>query len=270
MDNFIIVFKGEIQAGKDKDNIAKMLANYLKIPLEKADLLFNGKGYILKKNLDANKALESQKNLALLGITTYVEKQKEKTHTVAPIDEKTKNHDSHVKTEQGIYCKHCGSKIESKEESFVKSVKNEFDSHIKNIKEINAIKNKDFRSSKILNSILSPKGLFVSSVFTITMFMVFGSFSGVPDCTDTRTTDLVKEITQEQIAKIYGNSIIKKIKVKVTSIKQDEYDKDIPKYFCSARITIAGPNGSNNSNITYTSEQADSKDGSFYVEVFGL
>ncbi|MEJ6473194.1 hypothetical protein [Pseudoalteromonas piscicida] len=78
MNTYKIVFKGKIAPGKDQSKLSVALARLLKLPESKAHLLFDGRSYAIKKNLELEKARYIQKKLNAAGI--FTECKAEKSH----------------------------------------------------------------------------------------------------------------------------------------------------------------------------------------------
>ncbi|WP_157314668.1 DUF805 domain-containing protein [Chitinibacter sp. GC72] len=68
-----IVFRGELQAGKQREEVAPRLAAALNIPLAQAQALFSGSPVILKRNLPRADFPRYAENLSRLGIVVEME-----------------------------------------------------------------------------------------------------------------------------------------------------------------------------------------------------
>ncbi|WP_164521624.1 hypothetical protein [Pseudoalteromonas sp. Xi13] len=127
MDSYKVTFKGQLTEGVERDKVGLSLAKFLKLPESKAELLFNGKTYIIKKGLNLEKAKLIQKKLKSVGVITNYSKEEnkqppnklpektEKVSDVLPIDK-----DFAVEPIMNDkICKYCGSEL-------VKADKNNF------------------------------------------------------------------------------------------------------------------------------------------------
>ena len=122
MDSYKIIFKGEVLQDSKRDKIKVALARHFKIPVEKADILFNGNSYSLKKGLTKESATELIKKFALIGIKTHLIKEEEvvsditkqaEVTPVAPIvpEQNRQPEVSESESEPSAYiCKDCGSR----------------------------------------------------------------------------------------------------------------------------------------------------------------
>lgn len=75
MASYKVIFKGEICENSDRGKIDILLAKFFKIPVAKANQLFNGKAYSLKKGLDVDDAIAMQKKLLAIGVITRLIKE---------------------------------------------------------------------------------------------------------------------------------------------------------------------------------------------------
>lgn len=106
MSTYKIIFRGKIAPEKDQNKIGKALARFLKLPESKAHLLFDGRAYAIKKNLEREKAELIQKKLKSAGIYTEckVEKLKGKA-AQQPTELTPKNTTSHqLDTQPHVSC----------------------------------------------------------------------------------------------------------------------------------------------------------------------
>jgi hypothetical protein len=106
-------------------------------------------------------------------------------------------------------------------------------------------------------------------MFLATSFFLVGCSDKAPDCSDSDTTDLVVQIANEQLVKLFGKEKAKLIKLSVETIRTTNVNEKVGSYECAADLRMTGENGSKTIPITYTSELADDGD-SFYVNVGGL
>lgn len=72
MTSFNLIFKGEIQEGKDRHKLSLALAKFLNVPESKAHLLFSGNPISIKKGLTANQAEAMKAKLLSAGIITHL------------------------------------------------------------------------------------------------------------------------------------------------------------------------------------------------------
>jgi len=120
MESYKIIFNGQISEGKDTVKIGTLLAKFLKLPESKADQLFNGKAYALKKNLNHEQALQVQGKLSSIGINTEIVKEVSLSNTVSfqeDLKKDTSNEDFEILVDGKKCCKHCGSHLESQPNS---------------------------------------------------------------------------------------------------------------------------------------------------------
>ncbi|MBL4941911.1 MAG: hypothetical protein JKY81_09635 [Colwellia sp.] len=75
MATYKIIFKGEICENSDRDKIELVLAKFFKIPVAKANKLFNGNAYALKKGIDVDDAIAMQQKLLGIGVITRLIKE---------------------------------------------------------------------------------------------------------------------------------------------------------------------------------------------------
>jgi hypothetical protein len=98
-----------------------------------------------------------------------------------------------------------------------------------------------------------------------------GCSPSVPKCGDTETTDLVKEIANDEMVKQVGAEVAKLFSYSVSAIRTTDEDDKTGMFECAAQLEIhASKTGeSNEIPITYTVEVTDSGE-EFYVSVYGL
>ena len=100
--------------------------------------------------------------------------------------------------------------------------------------------------------------------------LIAGCSSPTPDCSSDEATDLVIEITQDEMASYVGSSLAESLEYTLEGIRTREHDESIDTYLCAAELTISGlPQGPSSSGIEYSIESTDAGD-EVYVEVFGL
>ena len=75
MATYKIIFKGEVSENSDRGKIDILLAKFFKIPVAKANKLFNGNAYALKKGLDVDEAIALQQKLLGIGVITRLIKE---------------------------------------------------------------------------------------------------------------------------------------------------------------------------------------------------
>ncbi len=102
------------------------------------------------------------------------------------------------------------------------------------------------------------------------LFGVFSNFS-VPSCSDTITTNLVKQIADREMTRVLGAEQAKRVSYIVNAIRTKSTDEQTGFHKCSANLSMTHNNTQKKSKIpiTYTVEKTD--DGKeIYVNVFGL
>lgn len=111
----------------------------------------------------------------------------------------------------------------------------------------------------------------VYSIFSVLAIAVTVSACGqsAPKCSDQATTDLVKEISRDELVSQLGQEVSDSIKLKVEAIRTTDFNEKVGSQECAAQLTMSGPGGSESLDITYTSEKTDDGE-EFYVTVFGL
>jgi hypothetical protein len=70
-----IIFKGEICENSDRGKVELVLSKFFKIPVAKANKLFNGNAYALKKGIDVDDAIAMQQKLLGIGVITRLIKE---------------------------------------------------------------------------------------------------------------------------------------------------------------------------------------------------
>jgi hypothetical protein len=122
MDSYKVTFKGQLIEGVERDKIGLSLAKFLKLPESKAELLFNGKTYIIKKGLNLEKAKLVQSKLKSVGVITNYSKEENKQ-----LPEKTEKIPDVLSIDKGFsvepvmndkICKHCGSELIKADSNF--------------------------------------------------------------------------------------------------------------------------------------------------------
>ena len=109
---------------------------------------------------------------------------------------------------------------------------------------------------------------------TIALFFFLatsGIFSGpeVPTCSSKEATDLVLQISNNEVKKTYGSQLANAIDFSVSAIRTTDVNDQTGAYSCAAQLDMSGLGGVESSPITYTIEMTDGGD-EFYVNVFGL
>jgi hypothetical protein len=99
-------------------------------------------------------------------------------------------------------------------------------------------------------------------------FSLLSACSSTPKCGDSETTDLVKQIVDEELKNVFG-SAADAIAISVNAIRTTDHNEKVDSYSCAAQIELSGPGGKESHDITYTVEQTDKGD-EFYVQVYGL
>ncbi|MCU8092593.1 DUF2628 domain-containing protein [Shewanella sp. SM20] len=85
MNSYNVIFKGEIAEGKDRHKLSLALAKFLKIPEEKAHLLFSGNPICIKKALSESEANALKAKLNAVGIITYIKPVTTQAATAVPV-----------------------------------------------------------------------------------------------------------------------------------------------------------------------------------------
>lgn len=85
MNSYNVIFKGEIAEGKDRHKLSVALAKFLKIPEEKAHLLFSGNPICIKKALSEGEANALKAKLNSVGIITYTKLVPAQTSSTKPV-----------------------------------------------------------------------------------------------------------------------------------------------------------------------------------------
>lgn len=115
MDSYKVTFKGKLIDGVKRDEIGLSLAKFLKLPESKADLLFNGKTYIIKKGLSLDKAKLVQSKLKSIGVITNYSREENKQ-----LPKKAENFSQAQPIKKGSLiasekndkiCEYCGSEL---------------------------------------------------------------------------------------------------------------------------------------------------------------
>lgn len=85
MNSYKVIFKGEIAEGGDRNKLSLALAKFLKVPEDKAHLLFSGNPICIKKALSEDEANTLKAKLNTVGIITYIKPAATQAATVAPV-----------------------------------------------------------------------------------------------------------------------------------------------------------------------------------------
>lgn len=99
-----------------------------------------------------------------------------------------------------------------------------------------------------------------------------GCSSSAPKCSDSETTDLVLEISYEELARQLGSdltSVMEKFNLAVNAIRTTDENEKTGAYACAAQLDFIGEGNSESLPITYTVELTDDGE-QFYVSVLGL
>jgi uncharacterized membrane protein YhaH (DUF805 family)/glutaredoxin len=72
MEQYKLVFSGDILPGHDPDTVKARLLELLRVPPERAERLFSGKPVVIKKGLDADTAQAYRRKLASMGVGIQV------------------------------------------------------------------------------------------------------------------------------------------------------------------------------------------------------
>lgn len=119
-----------------------------------------------------------------------------------------------------------------------------------------------------MNNINITKVILLSLLFFAGFFFT-GCSSSAPKCSDTETTDLVEQITRQELAKLYGQEASNGFQITLAAIRTTDINDKTGAQTCAADVTLKGADGTHSAPITYTSELADKGD-EFYVTVYGL
>jgi len=110
------------------------------------------------------------------------------------------------------------------------------------------------------------KNLFIVAVIGT----IAGCSSATPDCSSEDATNLVMDITRDEMAIYTSVKQANSFEYSLDAIRTREHNEDVDSYRCAAELSISGlPQGSVSEEIEYTIESTD-EGGEFYVEVFGL
>lgn len=108
----------------------------------------------------------------------------------------------------------------------------------------------------------------VSTVVLLGSIAALSACSSTPKCGDSETTDLVKQIIQQELRGVLGGAV-DGIAINVGAIRTTDHNEKVDSYSCAAQVELVGPGGKETHDITYTVEQTDKGD-EFYVQVYGL
>lgn len=114
------------------------------------------------------------------------------------------------------------------------------------------------------------KKILYTTLLSASSLLLTGCGNNVPKCSDKDTTDLVKQISNDEMVNQMGKDFAAKISYNVEAIRTTDENEKTGAFECAADLKITASNGiSNKLPITYTVEGTD--DGKqFYVNVFGL
>lgn len=101
--------------------------------------------------------------------------------------------------------------------------------------------------------------------------LLAGCSNYVPKCGDLETTDLVKQIANEEMTRQVGSESANLFSYSVNSIRTTDEHDVTGAFDCAAQLEVRASNtgDSNELAITYTVEATDDGE-EFYVEVYGL
>ena len=108
----------------------------------------------------------------------------------------------------------------------------------------------------------------VSTVVLLGAIATLSACSSTPECGDSETTDLVKQIVLQELRSGLGDAA-DGISINVGAIRTTDHNEKVDSYSCAAQLELLGPRGKNTHDITYTVEQTDKGD-EYYVQVYGL
>lgn len=101
--------------------------------------------------------------------------------------------------------------------------------------------------------------------------VIAGCSQSVPKCSDTETTDLVKQISDREMVNQLGIEAAKMFSYKVGAIRTTSTNEQTGAHECAAQLNVTASNTGEMTElpITYTVEVTDNGE-EFYVEVYGL
>mgnify|MGYP006113370931 CR=1 FL=1 len=101
--------------------------------------------------------------------------------------------------------------------------------------------------------------------------LLAGCSPSVPKCGDSETTDLVKQIANEEMISQLGAESAKLFSYSVNAIRTTDENDKTGAFECAAQLEIHASNKGNSNEIpiTYTVEMTDDGE-EFYVNVYGL
>ncbi|NAW69445.1 hypothetical protein CAG54_12955 [Vibrio sp. V27_P1S3P104] len=103
------------------------------------------------------------------------------------------------------------------------------------------------------------------------VFLLGGCSPSVPKCGDSETTDLIKQIANDEMINQLGSNAGKMFSYSVNAIRTTDKNDKTGAFECAAQLEIHARNTGNSSEIpiTYTVEMTDNGK-EFYVNVYGL
>ena len=103
------------------------------------------------------------------------------------------------------------------------------------------------------------------------LILLGGCSPSVPKCSDSETTDLVKEIANDEMIDQLGAEAAKLFSYSVNAIRTTDENDKTGAFECAAQLEIHASNTgqSNEIPITYSVEMTDDSE-QFYVNVYGL
>lgn len=107
--------------------------------------------------------------------------------------------------------------------------------------------------------------------FALVALATTGCSPSVPSCSDKETTDLIKQIADDEMRSELGEQAAKLFSYTVSAIRTTSTNEQTGAHECAAELEIKAKNTGETSKlpITYTVELTDNGD-EFYVNVFGL
>ncbi len=109
MGTYKIVFKGQIKDGHNKEKLKAPLCKFLKVSIEKADILFSGKAFLLKKGLSEETAQKLHASLDKIGLVSHLIYEEAVTEGITTQHEEAKS--SSAQRQAISHCPHCGGDL---------------------------------------------------------------------------------------------------------------------------------------------------------------
>lgn len=112
---------------------------------------------------------------------------------------------------------------------------------------------------------------FIISIMMLSVIAISGCSKSTPECGDTETVDLIKQIADREMSNQLGATTSQLFSYVVTAIRTKDTNEKTGAHECAAQlgITASSTGQTKEIPITYTVEMADNGK-EFYVNVFGL